>query len=91
MLSPDDFMDGGVEVGVICSVGQKLYIYAVYDRIFDGFPAKNIVYTPYIYIYIYIKRERERERERERYKERERERVLEFWPTLIICSAPFLK
>ena len=25
------------------------YIYTVYDRIFDDFPAKNTVYTPYIY------------------------------------------
>jgi hypothetical protein len=31
-------------------VGQnRIYIYAVYDRIFDGFPAKNTVYIPYIY------------------------------------------
>jgi len=25
------------------------YIYAVYDRIYGDFPAKNTVYTPYIY------------------------------------------
>jgi len=24
-------------------------MYIVYDRIFDDFPAKNTVYTPYIY------------------------------------------
>jgi len=30
------------------------YMYTVYDRIFDDFPARNTVYTPYIYIYIYI-------------------------------------
>ena len=25
------------------------YIYTVYDRIFDDFPARNTVYTPYMY------------------------------------------
>ena len=25
------------------------YMYIIYDRIFDDFPAKNTVYTPYIY------------------------------------------
>ena len=30
--------------------GPYIYrIYTVYDRIFDGFPAKHTVYTPYIY------------------------------------------
>jgi len=29
-------------------VGQNR-IYTPYDRIFDDFPAKNTVYTPYIY------------------------------------------
>ena len=31
------------------STSVYLYIYNVYDRILDDFPAKNTVYTPYIY------------------------------------------
>ena len=34
----------------IIRVGQnRIPIYAVYDRILGGFPAKNTVYTPYMY------------------------------------------
>jgi hypothetical protein len=31
-------------------LARTVYIYTIYDRIFDDFPAENTVYTPYIYM-----------------------------------------
>jgi len=35
-------------------LARTVYKYTGYDRIFGDFPAKDVVYAPYIYIYIYI-------------------------------------
>jgi hypothetical protein len=34
-------------------LARTVYIYTIYDRIFDDFPAENTVYTPYIYIWLW--------------------------------------